>query len=83
MNKSAIKRAVDKAGGQSALARLIGSGVKQQNVWHWVQTGVVPPKRCWAIEQATGVSRRALRPDDWHLLWPELVAQGSTQVSEA
>ena len=28
-----------------------------------------------ALEKATGgqVSRRDLRPDDWHLIWPELV----------
>lgn len=27
---------------------------------------------CSAIERATGVSRRDLRPHDWHLVWPEL-----------
>ncbi len=29
---------------------------------------------CVAIEKATGgaVSRKDLRPDDWHLIWPEL-----------
>ena len=25
-----------------------------------------------AIERASGVSRRALRPNDWRLVWPEL-----------
>lgn len=32
------------------------------------------PQYCVAIEQATAgvVSRRDLRPDDWHLIWPEL-----------
>lgn len=35
----------------------------------------VPIERCPAIERATNgeVSRRDLRPDDWHLIWPELV----------
>ncbi len=35
----------------------------------------VPLERCTAIEQATGgaVTRRDLRPDDWHRIWPELV----------
>jgi DNA-binding transcriptional regulator YdaS (Cro superfamily) len=30
--------------------------------------------RCVAIEQATNgkVTRKDLRPDDWHLIWPEL-----------
>ena len=34
-----------------------------------------PAERCAAIEQATGscVSRWDLRPDDWHLIWPELI----------
>ena len=33
------------------------------------------PELCVAIEQATGgaVTRRDLRPDDWHRIWPELV----------
>lgn len=40
------------------------------------KTGIrpVPVERCPAIEQATGgqVTRKDLRPDDWHLIWPEL-----------
>ncbi len=34
----------------------------------------VPPRHCPKIEQATGgqVTRRDLRPDDWHEIWPEL-----------
>lgn len=34
-----------------------------------------PPVTCVRIEQATAgkVTRRDLRPDDWHLIWPELV----------
>lgn len=33
------------------------------------------PLNCTAIERATGgkVTRRDLRPDDWHRIWPELV----------
>lgn len=35
----------------------------------------VPIERCVSIEQATAgqVTRKDLRPDDWHLIWPELV----------
>lgn len=35
----------------------------------------IPLERCTAIEKATNgaVTRRDLRPDDWHLIWPELV----------
>lgn len=25
-----------------------------------------------AFERVTGISRRVFRPDDWHLIWPEL-----------
>ena len=34
---------------------------------------------CVAIERATGgqVTRRDLRPCDWHLIWPELVFAGA------
>jgi DNA-binding transcriptional regulator YdaS (Cro superfamily) len=34
----------------------------------------IPIERCPAIERATGgaVTRRDLRPDDWHVIWPEL-----------
>lgn len=33
------------------------------------------PERCVLIEQITkgAVSRRHLRPDDWHRIWPELI----------
>lgn len=58
---------------QAALAALIG--VSSATVSEWRKgRRPVPPKRCIQIEQLTAgaVSRRALRPDDWHLLWPEL-----------
>ena len=37
----------------------------------------VPAVRCPLIERATDgeVTRRDLRPDDWHLIWPELVTR--------
>jgi DNA-binding transcriptional regulator YdaS (Cro superfamily) len=33
------------------------------------------PEYCVLIERATGgaVTRKDLRPDDWHLIWPELI----------
>lgn len=35
----------------------------------------ISPQQCVAIERATGgtLTRRDLRPDDWWLIWPELV----------
>lgn len=37
----------------------------------------VPIIRCVQIEQATNgaVTRKDLRPDDYHLIWPELATQ--------
>lgn len=71
---NALQLAVSKAGGQAALANAIG--VKQQHVWNWLnRPGNVPPEHCAGIERATDavVTRRDLRPDDWHRIWPELV----------
>ena len=35
----------------------------------------IGPALCVAIERATNgaVTRRDLRPNDWHLIWPELI----------
>lgn len=41
-------------------------------------SGLTPisPERCVAIWQETGglVTRQEMRPDDWHKIWPELIA---------
>ena len=59
--QAAIIHAVSKAGGQSALARELG--VRPQAVQKWCALGRLPPLRVLAVEAATGVSRKALRPD--------------------
>ena len=44
---------------------------------------VTSPERCVLIEQITGgaLSRRDLRPDDWHRIWPELIeTDGAPQL---
>ena len=57
----------------SDLARKVG--VAPSVIYQW-KTGVrrVPIIRCADIELATNgqVTRKDLRPDDWHLIWPEL-----------
>jgi len=71
MSKEALLEAVDKVGGQTALAeainaRVSGSDLKQANVWFWLNEakGEVPPSEyCLAIEDASGVSRYRLRTD--------------------
>ena len=73
---SGLQRAVDKVGGQSALADAIGR--KQQHIWNWLnRPGGVPPEECFAIEQASGreVMRWDLRPNDWWRIWPELIGK--------
>jgi TorA maturation chaperone TorD len=58
----ALARAVELAGGQSALARAIGKS--QSHIWHWLKVAKrVPAEAAVAIEKATGVSRQELRPD--------------------
>jgi DNA-binding transcriptional regulator YdaS (Cro superfamily) len=59
--QAAIIHAVDKAGGQSALARVLR--IRPQAVQKWCARGSVPALRVLAVEAATGVSRKALRPD--------------------
>lgn len=62
-------------GSASLLGREIG--VSPVLISQWANGDrPVPPKHCVAIERATNgaVTRRDLRPDDWHLIWPELAA---------
>lgn len=62
-------------GRQSALAKTLG--VHAPDLSRWASGArPVPLEHCAAIERATGgaVTRRDLRPDDWHLIWPELVS---------
>lgn len=60
----ALTKAIDLFGSQAALASAIG--VKQQNVWNWLNRGGgVPAEHCPAIEKATAGAVRCeeLRPD--------------------
>lgn len=58
MRDPGLARAIDKAGGVAELARKIG--IAQPSVSNWSQ---VPAQRVIAVEAATGISRRELRPD--------------------
>lgn len=59
---------------QIAIANLVGESPSFVNQWVNGKRPV-PAKACVAIEQATNgqVTRQEIRPDDWHLIWPELV----------
>lgn len=60
----------------AALAERIGiKNVAQIRQWQHSYADRLPgAANCVAIEQATGgaVRRWDLRPDDWHVIWPEL-----------
>ncbi len=62
-DNTAIERAVDAAGSQSALARELG--VTHQAVQQWVADGKPPVRRAIDIEIAVNgaVTREELRPD--------------------
>ena len=75
MNKK-IEDACDYVGGLSKLAGLVG--VKPPTVSQWKNgKRPVPTERASDIEQVTNgaVTRKDLRPDDWHRQWPELAEQ--------
>lgn len=53
-------------------------GVSQGLVWQWMngRTRVTPEKAAEIERKTKGeVTRRELRPDDWWLVWPELVTE--------
>ncbi|NLZ11651.1 MAG: helix-turn-helix domain-containing protein [Alcaligenaceae bacterium] len=68
-----INKAIQNLGSASELARKVG--VTPQAVCFW-RDGLrkIPAEKCSAIELATmgAVTRKDLRPDDWHQIWPEL-----------
>ncbi|QXW17445.1 helix-turn-helix domain-containing protein [Comamonas aquatica] len=77
----AVQRAAEIVGSQAALARAIG--VASPTVNQFVKkVRPVPEKVAVAIESATSgeVHRRDLRPDDWHLIWPELAQQAQSNA---
>lgn len=63
-----LKKAIDKSGGQTHLAKLItdisGKTVKQQQVWNWLNRNKrIPSDKVLLVELATGIPRDQLRPD--------------------
>ena len=78
-NMKALTKAIDKAGSQAELARLIGAA-GQSTVGNWLHRGgIVPVEYCARVEKATGVTRKELRPDDYWLIWPDLKAPNHVQ----
>jgi DNA-binding transcriptional regulator YdaS (Cro superfamily) len=78
-----VQAACAVTGGQAGLSRVLG--VTAAAVNQWIKgLRPVPPKHCLAIERATNgaVTRRDLRPDDCHLIWPDLAPTRPTQAGE-
>ena len=82
MNQIAL--ACKLVGSQAILAHRIGVSPAAVNQWISGHRPV-PLERCVAIELATNgqVTRQDLRPDDYWLIWPELVAQNLQSVEAA
>jgi TorA maturation chaperone TorD len=66
MRDEGLQQAIEAAGGIAVLARKLG--IAQPSVSNWTK---VPPERVIAVESATGVARRVLRPD----LYPDEAAE--------
>ncbi len=61
MTTEALQRAIETAGGQTALAGMIGK--TQGHISKWLEREYIPAEVVLPIERATGVSRHDLRPD--------------------
>ncbi|MBS7818678.1 hypothetical protein B9T11_07960 [Wohlfahrtiimonas chitiniclastica] len=61
--KAKLMEAIDRAGGQTALARKLG--IKQGHIGSWVHRfkKAPPAEYVLKIESITGISRHDLRPD--------------------
>lgn len=62
MSTKGLDSAIEKAGGQVALAKLLG--LRQSHISNWRNRNKrIPAERVLDIERVTGVSRHDLRPD--------------------
>jgi|GEM_PF-539221 len=80
MMKKPIESAIYHVGGVTKLAAAIG--IRQSAISNWRARGTIPnAAHCFLIERATNgaVTRRDLRPQDWHLIWPELADSPCTR----
>ncbi len=73
IQKNAVERAIDIAGGVNALARAVG--VRQPSVSYWKKIGMVGTDYVLDVAAATGVPAHELRPDK-----PKLFPRSSSEV---
>jgi DNA-binding transcriptional regulator YdaS (Cro superfamily) len=78
-------KVVLKFNGHGGVAKALGYD-DRRNVWPWTSgTREFPPAQCVLIEQKSDgeITRQQLRPDDWHLIWPELIGiEGAPGIPE-
>ena len=79
---TAFDRVCEAVGGMAKVARALDVPIQTVNNW---STRGIPVLMCATVEALCGsaVRRWDMRPDDWHLIWPELIgADGAPAVSE-
>lgn len=87
MRRMSPSEMIELLGGTSETARK--AGVKPPSVSEWKQNGIPADKLILLgaeLEQRSGgaIQRKALRPHDWHRIWPELVnTEGAPPVPTA
>lgn len=69
-----VARVIEEAGGPAKVAELLGVSVQAVCFWRDGKRQL-PTDHCAVLEHACAgrVTRRDLRPLDWHRIWPELV----------
>lgn len=74
----------DRKGFQTALSRRFNKHKATINEW---RKAGIPVPYCAGVEEECGAefTRRDFRPDDWHLIWPELAdpKTDTTDLNEA
>lgn len=85
-----LQKSISLVGSQSALAKALSTEdelVSQQMVNYWVRSDgfLLSPSHCTSIEKLTHgqVTRKDLRPNDWHRIWPELAEPNATSGLES
>lgn len=68
-----LQDAIQRAGGPAKVAQELGVSVQAVCFWRDGKRQM-PVEHCPVLERLTdgAVMRWDLRPDDWHLIWPEL-----------
>lgn len=79
---NAISKAIKRAGGPSKVAAVIGVSTQAVCFYRDAKRRM-PVEYCAVLSKKSGVARWLLRPDDWHVIWPELVGtEGAPPVPE-